>query len=69
MRNLFKEASEQFKARRKAIDDYHKQVAAEKKLEEKAQKAVEPQAKKAEKEAEKAEKATVVVLRRMWATS
>ena len=53
MGDLFKEASEQFKARRKAIDDYHKQIVAERKLEERARKATECQAKKAEKEAEK----------------
>jgi hypothetical protein len=54
MRDLFKEASERFKAQRKAIDDYHKQIAANRKAEEKAQKVAEHQAKKAEKEAEKA---------------
>ena len=54
MRDLFKEASERFKAQRKAIDNYHKQIAANRKAEEKARKAAERQAKKAEKEAEKA---------------
>ena len=39
---------------RTAIDNYHKQIAAQRKLEEKTQKVVEHQAKKAEKEAEKA---------------
>lgn len=54
MKDLFKEASEEFKAQRKEIDDYHKKLAAEKKAKEKAQKAAERQAKKAEEEAEKA---------------
>ena len=54
MGNLFKEASEQFKARRKAIDDHHKALAAEQKLADRERKAAERQAKKAEAEAEKA---------------
>jgi hypothetical protein len=54
MGDLFKEASERFKALRKAIDDHHKQIAAEKKAEEKARKAEERRAKKLEAEAEKA---------------
>jgi hypothetical protein len=58
MGDLFKEASERFKALRKAIDDHHKQIAVEKKAEEKAKKAEERRAKKLEAEAEKA---------RMWA--
>ena len=45
MRDLFKEASERFKAQRKAIDNYHKQIAANRKAEEKARKAAEHQAK------------------------
>jgi cation transport regulator ChaB len=35
MGELFKEASDQFKAQRKAIDDYHRETAAEKKVAEK----------------------------------
>jgi PHD/YefM family antitoxin component YafN of YafNO toxin-antitoxin module len=54
MGDLFKEASERFKALRKAIDDHHKQIAVEKKAEEKARKAEEQHAKKLEAEAEKA---------------
>ena len=54
MGELFKEASEQFKARRKAIDDYHKGIAAENKVAERARKAAACQAKKAELDAEKA---------------
>ena len=41
MGELFKEASEEFKVRRKAIDDYHKGIAAEKKVAERAQKTLE----------------------------
>ena len=40
MADVFKEASEQFKARRKAIDNYHKAIVAEKKLADREQKAV-----------------------------
>jgi len=54
MGELFKEASERFKARRKAIDDYHRGIAAEKKVAEKARKAAARQAKKAELDAKKA---------------
>jgi len=54
MGDLFKEASEKFKARRKAIDDFHKAIAAEKKEEERARKAADRQAKKLLTDAEKA---------------
>ena len=54
MADVFKEASEQFKARQKAIDYYHKAIVAEKKLADREQKAVERRAKKAEVDAEKA---------------
>lgn len=53
MGDLFKEASEHFKVLRKAIDDYHKEIAAAKKAEEKAWKAEEHHAKRVEVEAEK----------------
>jgi hypothetical protein len=53
MADVFKEASEQFKARRKAIDDHHKALAAEKKLADRKRKAAEQRARKAEAEAEK----------------
>ena len=51
---VFKKASEQFKASRKAVDNYHKGIAAEKKVAKRAQKAVVCQAKKAELDAENA---------------
>ncbi len=54
MGDLFKEASEKFKAWRKAIDNYHKAIAAEKKEEERARKAADRQAKKLLTDAEKA---------------
>jgi hypothetical protein len=54
MGDLFKEASERFKILRKAIDDFHKEIAAEKKAQEKVRKAEERHAKKLEAEAEKA---------------
>ena len=54
MAYVFKDASEQFKARQKAIDNYHKAIAAERKLADQEQKAAEQQAKKAEANAEKA---------------
>ena len=41
MADVFKEASEQFKARQKAIDNYHKAIVAERKLADWEKKAVE----------------------------
>jgi len=54
MGDVFKEAAEWFKVLCKAIDDHHKEIAAECKAEEKVKKAAALQAKKAEAEAEKA---------------
>lgn len=41
MADVFKEALEEFKARQKAIDNYHKAIAAERKLADQEQKAAE----------------------------
>ncbi|KIL55149.1 hypothetical protein M378DRAFT_18199 [Amanita muscaria Koide BX008] len=54
MADVFKEASSQFKARRKAIDDHHKALVTERKLADRERKAAERRAKKAEADAEKA---------------
>ena len=54
MKDLFKEASERFKAMRKEIDEHHKQIIAEKKAAEKAKKAAEREVKRVEAEVEKA---------------
>jgi len=54
MADVFKEALEQFKARQLTIDNYHKALAAERKLADQEWKAAEQQAKKAEANAEKA---------------
>ena len=54
MADLFKEASDCFKAQCKAIDDYHKEITAQKKAVEKACKAEEHYTKKVQVEAEKA---------------
>lgn len=54
MGDLFKEASEQFKMRQETIDDHHKQVTANKKVEEKAWKVEGCHAKILELEAKKA---------------
>ena len=53
MADLFKEASDCFKAQHKVIDDYHKEIAAQKKAVEKAHKAEEHYAKKVQVEAKK----------------
>jgi len=54
MGEVFKEASDCFKARQKVIDDYHKKIAVVRKMEEKAWKAAEHHAKRVEAEAKKA---------------
>ena len=54
MGEVFKEALDCFKARRKAIDDHYKEIAAQKKVDEREWKAAERRAKKIEAEAEKA---------------